>query len=52
MRSIFVAAIAAACALLANVASAEGNTCVRRPLVTVASAPVGAPVLTVEVGGN
>ena len=51
MRSIFVAAIAAACVLVANVASAE-NTCVRRPLVTVAPTPVGAPVLTVEVGGN
>jgi hypothetical protein len=52
MRTIFVAAVAAACVLLANVASAEGCTAVRRPLVTVAPTPVGAPVLTVEVGGN
>jgi hypothetical protein len=52
MRSIFVAAVAAASVLLASVAFAEGNTCVRRPLVTVAPTPVGAPVLTVEVGGN
>jgi len=51
MRSIFVAAVTAACVLFASVASAE-NTCVRRPLVTVAPAPVGEPVLTVEVGGN
>jgi len=52
MRSIFVAAVAAACALFVNVASAEGNTCVRRPLVTVAPTPVGEPVVTVEVGGK
>lgn len=54
MRSIFVAAVAAATVLLANVASAEcsGNTAVRRPLVTVAQTPVGAPVLTAEIGGN
>jgi hypothetical protein len=51
MRCIFVAAVAAVCVLLANVASAEGQ-CVRRPLVTVAPTPVGAPVLTAEVGGN
>jgi len=51
MRSIFVAAVAAVCGLLAGVASAEGQ-CIRRPLVAVAPAPVGAPVLTVEVGGN
>ena len=54
MRSIFVAAVAAATVLLANVASADcsGNQGVRRPLVTVAPTPMGAPVLTVEVGGN
>jgi hypothetical protein len=52
MRTIIVAAFAAACALLSSVASAEGCTAVRRPLVTVAPAPVGAPVLTIEVGGN
>jgi hypothetical protein len=52
MRSIFVAAVAAACALLANVATAEGCNGVRRPLVTVAPVPMEAPVLTVEVGGN
>lgn len=54
MRSIFIAAVAAATVLLANVASADcsGNTAVRRPLVTVAQTPVAAPVLTVEVGGN
>jgi hypothetical protein len=48
MRSIFVAAVAAACVLVASVASAEGNTCVRRPLVTVAPTPLGQAVLTVE----
>jgi hypothetical protein len=52
MRSIFVAAAAAACVLFASVASAEGCNGVRRPLVTVAPTPVDAPVLTVEVGGN
>jgi hypothetical protein len=51
MRSIFVAAVTAACVLFASIASAEG-TCVRRPLVTVDPAPVGAPVLTVEVGSK
>jgi hypothetical protein len=52
MRSIFVAAVAAATVLLANVASADGCTAVRRPLVTVAPTPVGAPVLTVNVDGK
>lgn len=52
MRSIFVAAVAAATVLLANVASADGCTAVRRPLVTVAPTPVGAAVLTVDVGGK
>jgi len=52
MRSIFVAAVAAATVLLANVASADCNTAVRRPLVTVAQTPVGSPVLTTEIGGN
>jgi hypothetical protein len=45
MRNIFVAAVAAVSALLANVASADGCNAVRRPLVTVAATPVGAPVL-------
>jgi hypothetical protein len=44
MRSIFVAAVAAASVLLANLASAEGCTGGRRPLVTVAPTPVGEPV--------
>lgn len=54
MRSIFVAAAAAVCVLLANVASADcsGTQGVRRPLVTVAPTPMEAPVLSVEVGGN
>jgi hypothetical protein len=52
MRSIFVAAVAAACMLLANVASADGCSVSKRPLVTVAPTPTGAPVLTVEIGGN
>jgi hypothetical protein len=52
MRSIFAFLAAAASLLLANVASAECNQIVRRPLVTVAQSPVGSPVLTVEVGGN
>lgn len=52
MRTIFVAAFAAVCALLSGAASAEGCTAVRRPLVTVTPAPVGAPVLTIEVVGN
>jgi hypothetical protein len=52
MRTIFAAAVAAVCVLVTNLASAEGCTAVRRPLVTVAPNPVGAPVLTVEVGGN
>jgi hypothetical protein len=46
MRSIFVAAVAAASVLLANVSSAEGCNSIRKPLVTVAPAPVGAPVVT------
>jgi hypothetical protein len=54
MRSIFVAAVAAASVLFINVASADcsGNNGVRRPLVTVAQTPVQAPVLVAEVGGN
>jgi hypothetical protein len=49
MRSIFVAAVAAATILLATVASAEGAHSMKRPLVTVApSTPVGAAVLLVE----
>jgi hypothetical protein len=40
MRSIFVAAMAAASVLLAGVAFAEGCTTTRRPLVTVATTPV------------
>jgi hypothetical protein len=54
MRSIFVAAVAAASVLFVNIASADcsGNQGVRRPLVTVAQTPVEAPVLAVEVGGN
>jgi hypothetical protein len=54
MRSIFVAAVAAACVLFVNVASADcsGNNGVRRPLVTVAQTPVPAPVLALEIGGN
>ena len=48
MRSIFVAALAAAGVLLANVASAEGCNSARKPLVTVAPTPVGTPVLTAE----
>lgn len=45
MRSIFVAAVAAASVLLASVASAEGCNSTRRPLVTVTTVPVGTPVL-------
>jgi hypothetical protein len=54
MRSIFVAAVAAASVLFINVAFADcsGNNGVRRPLVTVAPTPVEAPLLTLEVGGN
>ena len=54
MRTIFVAAVAAACVLFVNVASADcsGNQSIRRPLVTVAQTPVASPVLTVEVDGN
>lgn len=51
MRTVFAAAFAFAAVLLANVASAEAFA-VKRPLVTVAVTPVGAPVLTVEVGGK
>lgn len=49
MRSIFVAAVAAATMLLASVASAEGCSVSKRPLVTVAPTPVGASVLTVSL---
>jgi hypothetical protein len=54
MRSIFVAAVAAACVLLANVASAEAGCTSgpRRPLVTVDPTPVGAPVLSAEISGK
>jgi hypothetical protein len=54
MRSILVAAVAAACVLLVNVASADcsGNQGVRRPLVTVAPISVDTPVLIVEVAAN
>jgi hypothetical protein len=51
MRSIFVAAVAAACVLFVNVASADNTHC-KRPLVTIAQTPAGPPVLTVEVDGN
>ena len=40
MRSIFVAALAAASVLLAGAVSAEGCNSSRRPLVTVAPTPV------------
>lgn len=46
MRSIFVAAVAAASVLLAGVAFAEGCNSIRRPLVTVAAAPVPASLQT------
>jgi hypothetical protein len=44
MRSIFVAAVAAASVLLAGVALAEGCNSTRRPLVTVATTPVAESV--------
>lgn len=44
MRSIFVAALAAASVFLAGVAFADSHS-MKRPLVTVASAPVGTPVV-------
>lgn len=49
MRTIFVAAIAAASFLLAGVASAEGCTVSKRPLVTIAPAPVGTAVVLAEI---
>lgn len=52
MRSIFVAAVAAASVLLANAAFADACTVSKRPLVTVAPTPVGASVLIVELSGN
>ena len=54
MRSILMAAIAAASVLVANLASAEVAGCSgpRRPLVTVDPTPVGTPVLTAEIGGK
>jgi hypothetical protein len=45
MRSIFVAAVAAASLLLAGAASAD-HASAKRPLVTVAPTPVGASELT------
>ena len=44
MRSIFVAALAAAGVLLSGMALADSHS-MKRPLVTVAPAPVGAPVI-------
>lgn len=52
MRSIFVAAIAAASALLAQVASAEGCHVAKRPLVTVAVPPAATSALPVAVEAN
>jgi hypothetical protein len=47
MRSIFVAAVAAASVLLAGMAFADANTSVRRPLVTAGPIPVAESVLVV-----
>ena len=47
MRSIFVAVLAAASALLGGAAFADHNTAVRRPLVTAAPTPVAEAVLVV-----